>query len=277
MSTREHAMPAIHVISGSTGASGAQLVQTALAQFPDANLPVEIHGGVRTLEQIQPIVLRAAASGGFIAHTLVDAPLRRALVREARRHHIAAIDLMGPLLIRLRKMLDRQPLGQPGLYRQLQREYFERVGAIEYTVAHDDGLRPDGWRNADLVLVGVSRTGKTPLSMYLAVLGWKVANVPLVLDLPVPEALFALDARRVFGLSIRLDRLLSLRKQRLEQMHLPADSGYVDLERMEEELHFAAKLCHQHGYRTIDVSDRPIESTADEIIRLMAQRHLGPA
>lgn len=276
MSTRELETPVVHVISGATGASGAQLVQTALAQFPNAAMPVEVHGGIRTVEQVQPIIARAARSGGFIAHTLVDDALRRALVREARKHHVHAVDLMGPILTRLRGALDREPLGQPGLYRQLQREYFERVGAIEYTVAHDDGLRPEGWDRADVVLTGVSRTGKTPLSMYLAVLGWKVANVPLVLDLPAPEAMLALDPRRVVGLTIRLDRLLSLRKQRLEQMGLPSASGYVDLERMEAELHYAARLCRQHGYRMIDVSDRPIESTADEIIRLLSQRHLGP-
>jgi regulator of PEP synthase PpsR (kinase-PPPase family) len=272
----EQSQPAIYVVSGSAGASGEHLVQTALAQFPSSDLPVEILGNVRRREQVESIVLRVARSGGCIAHTLVDASLRRALVREARKHHVPEVDLMGPLLLRLSRMLGSVPLGQPGLYRQLQREYFERVSAIEFTLAHDDGMHPDGWPLADVVLVGVSRSGKTPLSVYLSVLGWRVANVPLVLDLPVPEGLFALERQRVIGLTIGLDRLLSLRKRRIDQMGLSPTASYTDPQRIQEELRFAAKVCHQHGFRLIDVSDRPIESTADDVVRLVSGKQGAP-
>jgi regulator of PEP synthase PpsR (kinase-PPPase family) len=159
------------------------------------------------------------------------------------------------------------------LFRQLRLEYFDRIAAIEYTMAHDDGVHPEGWGLADIVLVGVSRSGKTPLSMYMSMLGWKVANAPIVLGLPAPPQLLDLDSRRVIGLTIDLERLMALRQKRHEQMGVPASSDYIDPQRIHEELQFALKLCRQHGFIVINVSERPIETTADEIIKRMAQIH----
>jgi regulator of PEP synthase PpsR (kinase-PPPase family) len=266
--------PPIYIVSGGVGASGEQLVHTALAQFPDNDVPVIVVGNVRETAQIDHVIVRAKDSGGTIAHTLVDAGLRGYLVERAQAVSLAAIDLMGPLLERMAQVLEREPLGHPGLYRQLHRDYFDRVAAIEFTMAHDDGKKTEGWRSAEIVLVGVSRTGKTPLSLYLSVLGWKVANTPLIPNLPPPPELFQLDPRRVVGLSIEAGQLLLHRQQRQMRLGAPGPSAYVDPNSIYEELRNAKQVFRRGGFAVIDVTDKPIETCADEIIRLI-QRQAG--
>ena len=264
--------PPIYVVSGGVGASGEQLVQTALAQFPENNVPVITVGNVCQIQQLKRVVTRAKESGGTIAHTLVNARLRQALTNLARKQGVVAIDLMGSLLSRLEIILQQEPLGQPGLYRQFHRAYFERVAAIEFTMAHDDGQNPQGWPLADMVLVGVSRTGKTPLSVYLSILGWKVANVPLVAELPTPPELFRLDRRRVVGLTVYPDQLIIFREQRYSRLAMPAPSDYVDPDKNREEIRVAQKIFRRGGFAMVDVTDKPIETSADEIIKLITQR-----
>jgi regulator of PEP synthase PpsR (kinase-PPPase family) len=266
--------PPIYIVSGGVGASGEQLVQTALAQFPDHRVLVIVVGNVRQVEQIESVVARAKDSGGTIVHTLVDASLRSHLVGRAQAAGVQTIDLMGPLLRRMAEVLGREPLGHPGLYRQLHRDYFDRVAAIEFTMAHDDGKKPEGWRSAEIVLVGVSRTGKTPLSLYLSVLGWKVANAPLVPNLPLPPELFQLDPHRVVGLTIESGQLLLHRQQRQIRLGAPGLSAYVDPNGIYEEIQNAKQVFRRGGFSVIDVTDKPIETCADEIIRLI-QRQTG--
>lgn len=256
----------IYVVSGGVGASGEQLVQTVLAQFPDSQVPVIMVPHVRHIAQIEDVVTQAAANGGSIVHTMVDARARAALTRLARERGVVSIDLMGELLARLTEVLGQEPAGRPGLYRQLRRAYFERVAAIEFAMAHDDGKNPRGWPQAEIVLVGVSRVGKTPLSMYLSVLGWKVANVPLVPGLPAPSELFELNRRRVIGLNIEPGQLLVHRRQRQRRLGAPGPSAYTDPTKIHEEVEAARRLFRRGGFTIIDVTDKPIESSADEII-----------
>lgn len=264
--------PPVYIVSGGVGASGEQLVQTVLAQFPDNNVPVITVGNVRHLTQIKRVVAQAKQSGGTIAHTLVDERLRRTLIDLARAEDVVALDLMGPLLSRLETVLKRQSRGQPGLYRQFHRAYYERVSAIEFTMAHDDGQRSVGWPQADIVLVGVSRSGKTPLSMYLAVLGWKVANIPLVPEVPPPPDLFKLDRQHVIGLTIRPDQLIVFREQRYSRLGVPIPLDYIDPRRIGAEVQAALKIFRRGHFAVIDVTDKPIETTADEIIKLIESR-----
>ena len=261
--------PPIYVVSGGVGASGEQLVQTVLAQFPDHNVPVITVGNVRQLTQIKRVVAQAQQSGGTIAHTLVDERLRRTLIDLARAENVVALDLAGPLLSRLETVLKRKAVGQPGLYRQFHRAYFERVSAIEFTMAHDDGQHPAGWPQADIVLTGVSRAGKTPLSMYLAVLGWKVVNIPLVPEVPPPPELFKLDRQRVIGLTIRPDQLIVFREQRYNRLGVPVPIDYIHPRRIGEEVQAALKVFRRGRFAVIDVTDKPIETSADEIIKLI--------
>jgi hypothetical protein len=264
--------PPIYVVSGGVGASGEQLVQTVLAQFPDHHVPVITLGNVRQVTQIKRVIAQAKQSGGIIAHTLVDDRLRGLLIDLAQAEDVVALDLMGPLLSRLESVLKRQALGQPGLYRQFHRAYYERVSAIEFTMAHDDGQHPAGWSQADIVLTGVSRAGKTPLSMYLAVLGWKVANVPLVPEVPPPPELFKLDRHCVIGLTIRPDQLIVFREQRYRQLGVPVPMDYIDPRRIGAEVQAALRVFRRGRFTVIDVTDKPIETSADEIIKLIESR-----
>ncbi len=264
--------PPIYVVSGGTGSSGEQLVHTVLAQFPDSQVPVHTMAHVRQVEQIKEAVSQAAANKGTIVHTLVDAELRQALIERAQRAGVAEIDLMGPLISRLGDTLGQEPIAHPGLYRHLRRAYFDRCAAMVFSRAHDDGRHPAGWPQADITLVGVSRVGKTPLSMYLAVLGWKMANLPLVPEVPAPRALFALDRQRVIGLSMEPGQLLFYRRQRQSRLGAPSLGAYINPTRIHEEVGAARNLCRRHGFTVLDVTDKPIEATADRIIELVTRR-----
>lgn len=215
------------IVSGGVGSSGEQLVRTALAQFPSANVPVVLMPHVRTMDEVGEAVDRAEASGSIIVHTLVDPRLRPALSALARVKKVTAIDLMGELLDHLAEDLGQSPMGQPGLYRQLHKAYFERMDAIEFAVAHDDGLRASELPLAEIVLVGVSRSGKTPLSMYLSVLGWKVANVPWIKDIDLPPELLEIDRRRVVALSIEPGQLVAYRQWRQRRLGVAQASDHI--------------------------------------------------
>lgn len=265
-------LPPIYLVSGGVGASGEQLVHTVLAQFPECEVPVIIVPRVRHEEQIMDVVTRAKSTGGTIVHTLVDAQMRRTLIQLSQERGVVCIDLVGDLLSRLAEALGRAPIGRPGLYRQLHHAYFERVGAIEFAMAHDDGKQADGWPQADLVLVGVSRVGKTPLSMYLSVLGWKVANVPLVVGVPPPSALYQLDRRRVVGLDIEAGQLVIHRRQRQRGLGAPGPTAYTDPQAIYEELEAARRVYQRGGFSIVDVTDKPIETSADEVIERVTRQ-----
>jgi regulator of PEP synthase PpsR (kinase-PPPase family) len=264
--------PPIFIVSGGVGASGQQLVQTALAQFPETDVPVIIVPYVREVAQIKAAVEQAADTAGTIVHTLVDVDMRQSLIRLAREQNVVTIDAMGRLLSRLAQVLGQEPSGQPGLYRQLRQAYFDQVEAIEFTVGHDDGRNPHEWPLAEIVLVGVSRVGKTPLSMYLSVRGWKVANVPLLTDVPPPPELFQLDRRRVVGLTIDPGQLVAHRQQRQRRLGTPGNSVYTDPFKLYEEVEATRRLYRQNGFATVDVTDKPIEESADEVIALVTRR-----
>lgn len=264
--------PPIYVVSGGQGVSGEQLARTALAQFEDVDMPVIIVSGVREVSQIADAVNRAARDNGTIVHTLVDARLRQAMIDLARESNVVAIDLMGHLLARLTAVLGREPRGQPGLYRQLRQAYYDRMAAIEFAVAHDDGRNAQDLPQAEIVLAGVSRVGKTPLSMYLSILGWKVANVPLVQGIDPPAELFEIDPRRAVGLTVDPEHLLNHRQRRQRRMGL-ADAGrYADPAQVYEEVEAARRLFRRAGFAILDVTDKPIEESADEIIAIVTRR-----
>lgn len=272
MQSTDAKYPPLYVVSGGVGASGEQLTQTALAQFENPDIPVIIVPYVRKVAQIKDVVKKAAASDGTILHTLVDLELRQAMIRQAHDRNVVAIDGMGQLISRLANVLEQEPQGQPGLYRQLRQDYFDRVAAIEYTVAHDDGRRPDEWHLAEIMLIGVSRAGKTPLSIYLSTLGWKVANYPLVKEVELPEELFKLDRRRVAGLVIDPGQLVTHRQQRQRRLGVSNKSSYTNPVDLFEEVKEAKKLFRRHGFAIVNVTDKPIEESADEVIALINRR-----
>jgi regulator of PEP synthase PpsR (kinase-PPPase family) len=189
----------------------------------------------------------------------------------AQQHSVLAIDTIGDTLSQLSVMFGRTPLGQPGLYRGEQEAYEARIQAIEYTVEHDDGRNPQELHKADVVLTGVSRVGKTPLSIYLSVLGWQVANIPLVKDIAPPAELFQIDRRRVVGLTIDVDSLQQHRSWRQRAMQGTAGVAYTATEELYEEIDYARHVFRKGGFAVVNVTNRPIEETADEVIALISR------
>ncbi|KPK01547.1 MAG: hypothetical protein AMK71_05105 [Nitrospira bacterium SG8_35_4] len=264
--------PPIYLVSGSSGASGEQIIETVLAQFPKIHVPIIKITHVRRREQVKEAMAKASKTGGTVVHTLVDPALRKALILQGQKQNVVTIDLMGDLLERLADVLGCTPKGKPGLYRKLRKEYFDRISAIEFTITHDDGQRVHDLSSADIVLIGVSRSGKTPLSMYLAVHGWKVANIPLIREVPPPPQLFRIHRRRVIGLCISYEDLMMHRKKRQAEMGPSGPLNYTDRFSVLEELEAARKTCKKGGFHLIDVTAKPIESIAEEIIEHLKVR-----
>jgi len=262
----------ILIVSGGVGASAEQVVHTVLAQFPHSAARVITIPSVRYPDQIENALTRAEESNAIVVHTLVDEALRLQLCAQAQQRGVVALDLMGDLLEELSIRLTQKPLQQPGLYRQLNKAYYERVEAIEYSMTHDDGLHPEDWGQAEILILGVSRVGKTPLSMYLSVLGWKTANYPIIPAIQPPEILFKLDHRRVIGLRIELTQLLAFRKQRQRRLGVTGFSDYTNPEKIYAELQYADKIYQRGEFTTLQVSEKPIETSADEVIRFVTRR-----
>jgi [pyruvate, water dikinase]-phosphate phosphotransferase / [pyruvate, water dikinase] kinase len=257
------------IVSGGFGSSGEQLARTALAQFADAGVEVRVVPHVRNAARVEEAVVEAQRLGATILHTLVDPALRRTLGDMARGRNVVAIDLIGRLLSHLSATLGRKPLGKPGLYRQLREDYFRRVEAIEFTLDHDDGRYPQELKEAQVVLVGPSRVGKTPLSIYLSTLGWKVANVPLVGGLDPPVELFEIDRRKVVGLTVEPVQLLAHRRRRSRGLGLRGRPKYTDAVSVADEVESALRTCRRGGFPVVDMTNRQIEEAADEILGLI--------
>lgn len=263
--------PPIYVLSGGTGATGELLARTVLAQFRTVQADIVIVPNITSREEIEMTVQHAVETGGCILHTMVNSDLHAAILALSEEHKVFAVDLSGELLDYVSDQLGQQPIGVPGLYRKSQNAYFRRVEAIEFTVAHDDGKRVDDLPYADIVLVGVSRVGKTPLSMYLSMLGWKVANVPIVPGVPPPKQLQQVEKRRIVALQIDPAQLMAHRRWR--QQHLGVrETGYVDRANIIEELREYNHFVSREAYQTLDVTDKPVESSADEVIALISHR-----
>lgn len=259
--------PPVYVVSGGVGYCGEQLVRTVLAQFPEADVPIVTAPFVRRRDQLDEIIRQAAAAGGTVVHTLVSGSMRQALVERTEALGVSQIDLMGPLLTRLHETIQQEPLGLPSLYRQRHDSQLERIAAINYTLLHDDGLHPEGWSQADVLLLGVSRVGKTPTSIYLAVMGWKVANLPLVKDMRPPPELYQIDRRRVVGLTIGLEELMAHRQWRQRQFgHQIGGEEYTGARDISDELEFTDRLFRRGGFRVVDVTQKPVEAIAGEVV-----------
>ncbi len=256
----------IFVVSDSTGETAERVVRAALVQFPSHKVRLRLFTRVRDREGVAEVVKRAAESGAMIVFTLVGKDLRQYCYDMAQSYDVEAVDVIGALIAKVSTFLSEAPVGAPSASQPLSEEYFRRVEAIEFAVKSDDGKEPRNLRKADLILVGVSRTSKTPLSTYLAGRGIKVANVPLVLGVPPPDELHELPPHRVVGLTINIEQLLSIRLARLRQLGMPEDTNYGTRMHVQEELDYAETLYKSHGWFIVDVSGRAIEESATIIL-----------
>jgi [pyruvate, water dikinase]-phosphate phosphotransferase / [pyruvate, water dikinase] kinase len=262
----------IYIVSGGKGLAGDAVVQSVLIQFPNNKIPVIIVPDVLNQEKIDDIISKALVTSGVIVHTMVDPDARKMLIDSCVQRGVNHFDLVGDLSDYLSNLLNTKPISKPGLYRLSNIAYFQRVEAIDFTLKVDDGQNPDRITQADIVLTGVSRTGKTPLSVYLAMFGWKVANVPLVPGIEPPEELFKADPRRVFGLNISLVYLISQRANRVKSLHMDIDTDYINTKKVGEELTHARGIFEKGGFTEIQITNKPIESSANEILNILTSR-----
>ena len=267
-------MLTIYVVSDATGETAQRVIGAALVQFEQAPARILRRGGVRTPEQVRAVIAEAAGGPSFVLHTLVSDDLRRVMLAEARQHAVDAMDLMGPVLDRLATHLQLTPQEKPGLFQQLAEARERQIEAVEFAFRHDDGQHPDELDEAEVVLVGVSRTMKTPTTLYLAYRGWFAANVPLVPGLDPPAALERLPREQVFGMMMSPGRLLELRRARARHLGLP-EEPYASLPYVRREIRHAQAVCAAQGWREIDVTGKSVEEASREILDLLPRSARG--
>lgn len=258
----------IFVVSDGTGRTAEQALKAALTQFDGVEIDISKYPGVRSGDDVRRVVEEASAANAFVIHTLVTDGLRAEMLRAGRRLNVEMIDLMGALLARLSERFHISPAEKPGLYSQLNKYYFRRIETMEFAINHDDGLRLHEIKNAEIVLLGVSRTFKTPLSVYLANKGWFVANIPVILDIELPREVHHVPAGNVFCLDTNANRLAGLRKARDEYLRGQA-GAYAQTDFVRRELKWGLKMfARQPLWRRVDVTNKPIEEIAAEILSL---------
>lgn len=256
----------VYVVSDSAGDTGELAVRAAAAQFQPRSVHIRRAAFIHSPEAIDAVLDAAAEDRGIVLFTLVIPSLRSYMVEQAERRRITAIDLLGSLIGRLEERFGTESRHEPGLNHMLDADYFRKVEAVEFAVRYDDARDVTGIHKADVVLIGVSRTSKTPLSMVLAHKMFKVANVPLVPELAPPKELFTVSKEKVVGLTIRTDALNAIRKERLKALGLPDTASYATTERIERELKHAHEIMEKIGCEVIDVSNKAVEETASLIM-----------
>ena len=260
------------VISDGTGRTARQALNAALTQFPGIEIDVIVHSDVRSQKDIKEIVAKAGKSGALIVHTLVTDSLREFIIRESHVENVETIDLMGPLLEKLSSQFIHEPSQQPGLYNKLNKEYFQRIDSMQFAFNHDDGQRTESIDEADVILLGVSRTFKTPISIYLAYKGWFAANVPVIMGINPPEVLNHVDPSKIFCLTTNASRLSELRKTRNIRLG-GIINNYSEPEYVTREINFANRFYNLHpDWTIVNVTAKSIEEIASEILAIMAGR-----
>ena len=268
----------LHIVSDATGETATRLVMALEAQFPDQPFDEIRHPAVETVEDLQLAVERAKGRPAVVVYTIVKPELREEMRQLCRRSKVHYCDILGPPLASIAKVSGTGAQMKAGARPPLNSAYFKRMAAIEFAVKYDDGLGAKGLREADIVLVGVSRTSKTPLSMYLGYLGYKTANVPIVKGIVPPEELFRISPAKVVGLTIDAARLADIRRERARLMQAGRQQ-YAGLVEVYEELEEATSVHRRLGCPVIDVTELSVEETAVRIIRLVDRRthELQPA
>lgn len=265
---------AIIICSDSTGETAEGVVKATMRQFESVPAVIRRHSNISHEEDIRLIVEEAASKTAFIAYTLVQPELRECMKQECIRMGVRAVDIMGPMMQAFVDSFHTNPIAKPGLLHRMDEDYFRRIDSVEFAVKYDDGKDKAGLLKADAVLIGVSRTSKTPLSIYLAHKGYKVANLPLVPETKVPRELYQVERQRIYGLTMDARYILRIRMERLKSLGLSENAQYANYDRIVEELEYARGIMEELGCMVIDVSDKAIEETAGIIVDAL-QRAYG--
>jgi len=262
----------LHLLSDSTGETLENIAKAGLAQFDNVETIKHFWPMVRSEGHLDRVLVEIAQRPGLVIFTLVNHEVRQRLETRCHALGLPAVSALDPVIAALSRVLGQEAMERPGRQHMLDAAYFARVEAIQFTIAHDDGIASEDWEDADIVLAGVSRSSKTPTSIYLANRGYKVANIPLVPEAPPPPSLFTLRNPLVVGLTTSPDRLVQIRRNRLLSLNQAPETAYVDQEAVSAELAFARRLFSDNGWPVIDVTRRSIEETAAAIINLVNAR-----
>jgi regulator of PEP synthase PpsR (kinase-PPPase family) len=262
----------LHLLSDSTGETLEMIAKAALAQFDDADVVRHFWPMVRSQQHLDRIMGDIAANPGLVLFTLVNPETRTRLEKRCRALGLPVIPALDAVSDALESMLGQQAKARPGRQHLMDEAYFARVEAIQFTIAHDDGVAWEDWEQADIVLAGVSRSSKTPTSIYLANRGYRTANIPIVVESPPPTALFGLRHPLVVGLTTAPERLIQVRRNRLLSLNQAPETAYVDEEKVAREVQLARRMFADNGWPVIDVTRRSIEETAAAIINLYNER-----
>jgi [pyruvate, water dikinase]-phosphate phosphotransferase / [pyruvate, water dikinase] kinase len=262
----------LHLVSDSTGETLESMAKAGLSQFEGVEAVKHFWPMVRSEGHLDRVLDEVALRPGLILYTLVGGAVRARLEQRAASMGLPVVAVLDPVVEGLSRVLGLPAKARPGRQHVMDAAYFRRVEAITYTMAHDDGLAPENWEAADIVLAGVSRSSKTPTSIYLANRGYKCANMPLVPGAPLPDALAVLQAPLVVGLTVSADRLVQVRRNRLLAIGAATDDRYVDPQSVAAEVMAARRLFADRGWPVIDVTRRSIEETAAGIINLLNAR-----
>lgn len=263
-------MKTIYVLSDSTGETAERVIRAALSQFYGDDVRVHHLFKVSSQSDVQQALSIAAITPGLVVYTLVDPHLSEVVERVAEECGLITVDLLSPLIYSLSRYLGAPSREKPGLLHRIDTEYYRRVEAVNFTVKHDDGQETRYLHKADLVLVGVSRSSKTPLSMYLAHKGYKVANVPIVFGIAPPQELFEIDQTKIVGLLIDAKRLVEIRTSRLINMRQSPRTSYNDYQLVDDEISACRQLYRKHPeWYIVNVTNKSVEEAASEIMRRM--------
>ncbi|MBN8540375.1 MAG: kinase/pyrophosphorylase [Deltaproteobacteria bacterium] len=264
----------IYIISDGTGETAATMIRAALVQYQDVEINIVRSKNVRTETQVESVIADAFENQGIIIHTVVSPQLKQVIQEQSASKGLLSVDLIGPLLQTLDDYFGGRPGAKSvGILRMVDDRYFKRIEAIEYTVKHDDGKCLTDLNEADIILVGISRTSKTPLSIFLSHKGWRVANIPLVLNSKLPKEVFDVDQRRIVGLLIDTSSLSRIRRNRLEKFGQDPGGEYARLSYIEKEIEYAQDLFRQNRrWPVFNVTERALEETAAEIVRVISSR-----
>ena len=267
----------IIIVSDGTGETAAQMTHAAMVQFSNHNIYFARHKNIRNEAQIEAVCEDAKKNRDLVIYTIVSPQLRAFLVKKSSEYSIPCVDLLGPLLKGLASYFGYEPRAIAGLLHDVNEAYFKRIEAMEYTIQHDDGRDLTGLQKADVVLLGISRTSKTPLSMYLSHQGWKVANIPLIQGFEIPHEIHEIDQRRIICLTIDPENLATIRRARLERLGQGEGGEYADRDKVNAEIEYATDLFRKNRrWPVFNVTGKALEETASEIIKLMSSRRLTP-
>ena len=271
--TKDLSKKTLHIMSDGTGETALAVARSALVQYKPDQVNLIRHQNIRTQDQVLSAMNKIQSKETrLLLYTMVLPDLRKMIQSISQEKQIKAVDILGPLFESFDGVLENNKQKTPGLLRSVDEDYFKRISATEFSLRHDDGKSVQKLKSADIVLVGVSRTSKTPLSIYLSFKGWKVANIPLVLGIPLPEDLSHVDYRKIIGLTIDIDNLIKIRKNRLKKIGWNFNREYADKAHILKEMDYCRELFEKHRWPVVNVTDRALEETAGEVLRIIRHR-----